>query len=246
MDEAGTIPAGTRFGPYVVERLLGQGAMGAVYRATHARLGKPVVLKLLHAQHAGSAEIVRRFEREGRAAAAIRHPHVVDVTDVGEEGGVAYLVMEFLEGESLAAFLERHEGLAADRSVDLLLPVIAAVDAAHAAGVVHRDLKPENLFITRTATGEPHPKVLDFGISRVVSDGGLRAGTATLLGTPAYMAPEQVEQSRDADARSDQYALGVILYECLTGVCPFQDENIYRVLKRVGDGVFTAPRGLAS
>ncbi len=153
--------------------------------------------------------------------------------------------MELLEGESLSALIERSGVLSPDLAVDLMLPVIAAVDAAHEAGVVHRDLKPDNLFVTRGAAGGAVPKVLDFGISRVVAgDGEHRTGTAAMLGTPAYMAPEQIESTRDADARSDQYALGVILYECLTGANAFEGDNVYAILKRVGDGNFKPPRAL--
>ncbi len=236
---------GTLFGAYRIERRLGAGGVGAVYRATHLGLQKPVVLKVLHPQYAQSPNLRARFAREGRAAAAIRHPHVVDVTDVGEHQGTPYLIMELLEGESLGDLIARTGALSPDRAVDLLLPVIAAVDAAHGAGVVHRDLKPDNLFVTRGATGEPFPKVLDFGISRVVAgDDQHRTGTAAMLGTPAYMAPEQIESTRDADARSDQYALGVILYECLTGARAFEGDNVYAILKRVGDGRVRNPRAL--
>jgi serine/threonine-protein kinase len=243
-DETDALPAGTLFGSYRVERLLGAGAMGAVYRATHTRLHKLVVLKVLHPGLSRSPAVRARFEREGRAAAAIRHPHVVDVTDVGEHEGLAYLVLEHLEGETLEDLLAREGALAPPRAIDLMLPVIAAVDAAHAAGVVHRDLKPANLFIARTPAGEAHPKVLDFGISRVVSEETRQTATAALLGTPAYMAPEQIESTRDADARSDQYALSVVLYECLTGRRAFDGETVYAILKRVGDGAFAPPRAV--
>jgi serine/threonine-protein kinase len=217
--------------------------MGAVYNATHTGLEKPVVVKVLRPEWASNVDVRARFVREGRAAAAIRHPHVVDVTDVGELDGTPYLVMERLVGETLTALIARGPGLPPELAVDVLLPVCAAVDAAHAAGVVHRDLKPDNLFVTRTPSGEVHPKVLDFGISRVTGDGG-QTGTTATLGTPAYMAPEQIVSSRDANALSDQYALGVILYECLTGRQAFKAENIYVVLRMVGDGVFTPPRAL--
>ncbi len=236
---------GTQFGRYRIIARLGAGAMGAVYKAVHTGLDKLVVLKVLHPRYARSPEVQARFEREGKAAAAIRHPNVVDVTDVGVHEGTPYLIMELLTGSSLGDLLKAPGPMATDAAVDLLLPVIAGVDAAHAAGVVHRDLKPDNIFVTRDATGAAHPKVLDFGISRVVSgDEAKRTGTAALLGTPSYMAPEQIESSRDSDARSDQYALGVILYECLTGQQAFRADNIYVVLRMVGDGVFAPPRAL--
>ncbi len=241
-DDAPTLPPGTRFGRYRIESLLGAGAMGAVYTATHIGLDKRVVVKVLRPEHARSSNIRMRFFREGKAASAIRHPHVVDVTDVGEHEGIPFLVMEHLDGQTLGDLIAREGALPTGRAVDLMLPVIDAVDAAHAAGVVHRDLKPDNLFVARSATGDEFPKVLDFGISRLVSDGGRRTGTAALLGTPAYIAPEQIESTRDADARSDQYALGVILYECLTGVAAFPGEHVYQILKQVGDGAFQPPR----
>ncbi len=242
MDDT-ALAEGTQFGQYRIVGRLGAGAMGAVYKAVHTGLDKLVVLKVLHGRYAQSPNIRQRFAREGRAAAAIRHPHVVDVTDVGEHQGTPYLIMELLDGESLGDLLERLGALSPDSAVDLMLPIIAGVDAAHAAGVVHRDLKPDNIFVTRDATGAAHPKVLDFGISRVVAgDDGPRTGTTATLGTPAYMAPEQLASSRDADAKSDQYALGVILYECVTGSRAFDADNIYKILRLVGDGTFRRPR----
>lgn len=238
------LPPGTMLGRYRLDRLVGAGGMGAVYLAVHTGLNKTVIVKVLHPHYARSAEVRLRFVREGEAAARIRHAHVVDVTDVGVEGSIPYLVMEYLQGESLGALIGRHGALSPDRAVDLMLPIIDAVRAAHLAGVVHRDLKPDNLFIVRTPTGDPHPKVLDFGISRVLeSDGAAQlTGTAAILGTPAYMSPEQIVSSRDADAGSDQYALGVILYECLTGTPAFEGDGVYAVLSRVGEGRFDPPR----
>src|SRR5262249_39326369 len=148
-----------------------------------------------------------RFVREGEAAARIRHPHVVDVTDVGTHHGTPFLVMEYLEGEDLAACLDRDGVLSVQQTADVMVPVLAAASAAHDAGVIHRDLKPANIFLERALDGGVHPKVVDFGISKVDAP-GVRRRTAdgVLLGTLEYMAPEQVLEGREVDARADQYA----------------------------------------
>jgi serine/threonine-protein kinase len=205
---------GETFGRYRIVRKLGAGGMGSVYEAEHQELGRRVALKMLHRDLTHTPEVVARFLREARATAKVRHPHVVDVQDVGSEGGAPFLVMEYLDGEDLASLLVREGRLAVERATDLLLPVLAGVDAAHQAGIVHRDLKPENIFLLRAPGGELHPKVLDFGIAKVLDPAGslTLTRTASLLGTPYYMSPEQARGARDVDGRTDQYALGVILY----------------------------------
>jgi len=166
--------------------------MGAVYEAVHLDLEKRVALKVLLPSMASTAELVARFEREGRAAAKIRHPNVVDVSDVGVEAGAPFLVMEFLEGESLAGMLHREGALPVGRVAEVMLPVMGAVAAAHALGVVHRDLKPDNIFLARLGDGTVVPKVLDFGISKTAPNGGpALTGTGVMMGTPCYMSPEQ-------------------------------------------------------
>jgi serine/threonine-protein kinase len=238
------LEAGTQFGPYVIQRLLGEGGMGAVYEATHAALDKRVALKVLHRQVAEHQEAAARFVREGKATSSIRHEHIVDVSDAGIEDGVPYLVMEYMEGEDLRRLLDREQRLTPARAVDIMIPVASAVAAAHGVGIVHRDLKPENVFLARLGTGRVVPKVLDFGIAKV-SEGqdqkGL-TGTAALLGTPYYMAPEQAQSGKGADARCDQYALGVILYECLTNVRPFDHESLFGLLTNIVSGEFEPPR----
>ncbi len=216
------LPAGTRVGRYALHRRLGVGGMGAVYEGVHEDLGKRVAIKLLHPQTAESAEARARFLREGRALARIRHPHVAEVFDVGQEAnGLLYLVMELMEGESLGSLLERRGRLSERETADIMIPLCAAVDAAHREGIIHRDLKPENIFLSRDAHGQVVPKVLDFGISKVQhAPGEALTGTQRWMGTPQYMSPEQAASGREVDARTDIYALGVVLYECVCGELP--------------------------
>ncbi len=235
---------GASLGRYVIVRLIGRGGMGCVYEAVHRDLGRRVAIKTLLPALAASPEARGRFLREGQAASRIRHPHVVDVTDVVAEGPTGYLVMEYLEGEDLATLIERRGALPLGEVADLLLPVVAAIAAAHELGVIHRDLKPENIFLTQGAYGGPCPKVVDFGISKVLGDATAMALTATsaVFGTMYYLPPEQLAGSRDADARGDQYALGAILYECVTGRRAFEGASIYAVLRSVAEGVYAPAR----
>ncbi len=240
-----TLQPGTILGRYEIRRLLGQGGMGRVYEAQHRDLKKRVAIKTLLPALASNGDARERFLREGEAASRIRHPHVVDVTDVGSEGQVIYLVMEYLEGEDLARLIARQGSLSATQSADILLPVAAAIATAHQQGVIHRDLKPENIFLARTGFGGVHPKVLDFGISKVLGGSGVRAltGTAATMGTMNYLPPESLQGAREADARSDQYGLGTILYECVTGQRAFEEESFYLVLKKIAEGQFVPPCG---
>ena len=234
---------GTVLGRYEIRRLIGQGGMGAVYEALHRDLKKRVAIKTLLPALASNSDAKQRFLREGEAASRIRHPHVVDVTDVGAEGGVIYLVMEYLEGEDLARLIARQGFLPPTQATDIMLPVCAAIFTAHEQSVIHRDLKPENVFLARTHYGAVHPKVLDFGISKVLGDSRARAltGTAATMGTMNYLPPEQLRAAREADARSDQYGLGTILYECVTGQRAFEEESFYIVLKKIAEGEYPRP-----
>jgi eukaryotic-like serine/threonine-protein kinase len=236
---------GTVLGRYVLVRLLGAGGMGAVYEGTHQELGKRVAVKLLQERYIASPTARQRFLLEGRAVARIRHPNVADVYDVGIEGEPPYLVMELLEGEDLARLLGREAPLSVQRAADLLIPVVAGVAAAHALGVVHRDLKPGNIFLASERHGIT-PKVLDFGIAKL-ADGetsGAATESGTVIGTPHYMSPEQARGVSEIDAKSDQYSLGVVLYQMVTGRLPLAGVPLYAVIFKTVQGDFPAPRQL--
>lgn len=211
---------------YRLEELLGTGGMGNVYRATNELVGRGVAIKLLKAEHASNRQVVDRFMREARAANLVRHPNVVDVLDIGQdEQGIPFIVQELLVGEDLGKYAARSGGkLALEEVVELLCPVIDAVAEAHTQGVVHRDLKPENVFLARTGNART-PKLLDFGISKVRSSDVRATEVGMMMGTPAYMPPEQVQGARDADPRSDVWALGVMLFELLSGRLPFDGND---------------------
>lgn len=237
---------GSTFGRYRIERRLGAGGMGAVYEAVHTGLGKRVAIKALLPEMADEPELQIRFLREGESAARIRHPHVVDIYDVGTQDDITYLVMEYLEGSDLARLLKKERELSVQRAVDIMLPVTAALLAAHERGVIHRDLKPANIFLAEGPHGLESPKVLDFGISKLKSDAPSEQLTTTgaLLGTPYYMSPEQAAGAKNLDVRSDQYSLGVMLYQCVTGQKPFQADSMYQILHRIVQGEFEPPRAI--
>jgi eukaryotic-like serine/threonine-protein kinase len=214
-------------GKYRIERVIGVGGMGIVVAARHEQLDQLVAIKFVRDDALDNDEAVERFLREARSAARLKSEHVARVLDVGRlESGAPYMVMEFLEGNDLGQALTRDGPMAVDLAAALMLQVCEAVAEAHAAGIVHRDLKPENLFLTRTVGGSPKMKVLDFGVSRStrLSDDpkAKLTRTSTMLGSPLYMAPEQMRSSRDVDARGDVWALGVVLFELLTARSPFE------------------------
>jgi serine/threonine protein kinase len=240
-----TLAPGATFGAYSIDRCVGRGGMGAVYAARHRELGKRVALKALHRRIAVDPRARARFLAEGRATSRLRHPHVVDVSDHGILDGVPFLVMEFLEGETLADLIERDGALSVARAVEVMLPVCAAVSATHQEGIVHRDLKPSNIFLSRDGLGREQIKVLDFGVSKIESPevDGLTS-TGALIGTPWYMSPEQAQDPRNAHAASDQYTLGVILVECVTGRRAFEGKSLYPVLRSIVTGDMARPRAL--
>jgi len=220
-------------GKYRLTTLLGKGGMGSVYRGQHVVIGKQVAVKFLHSEFAGSEEVVKRFYREAQAAAAIGHEGIIDVMDVGiAPTGEPYLVMEFLEGESLADLLVRAGPLDVGAAVGVFEPALQALHAAHTKGIVHRDLKPENIFLQHREGGPPRVKLIDFGISKISQGPGGEKLTQTgsVMGTPAYMSPEQARGSTELDHRSDLYSMGVILYEMLTGRLPFEGENFTEII----------------
>jgi serine/threonine-protein kinase len=221
-------------GDYVIRRILGYGATGVVYEGRHAALGRRAAIKLLH-PHLVQSEIARRrFLREGRAVSRIAHPNVVEVFDVGEHAGAPYLVMSLVEGEDLRTHLAKRGFMSAAEAADCLLPVVDAVAAAHDAGIIHRDLKPSNIRLARGPRGTFTPKVLDFGISKVTGEESTDlTATDVALGTTNYMAPEQLRSTKHVDARCDVYALGVLLYECATGVRPFRGATSYDLMHAI-------------
>jgi serine/threonine protein kinase len=232
-------------GRFHLDRRIGEGGMGVVWAATHMVTRKPVALKMLKPERAADPALRQRFIREARAVCAVQHPNIVEIHDVLEtEDGSPVMVMDLLHGESLGQRLDRETRLPAGEVARLMLPVVSAVGTAHAAGVVHRDLKPDNIFLAEEGDGTLSVKVLDFGIAKVLATetdaaatGGL-TGTGAMLGTPYYMAPEQIFGERDIDHRADIWAIGVILYECLSGRRPTQAENIGQILKVITtDGI---------
>jgi eukaryotic-like serine/threonine-protein kinase len=230
-------------GKYRVERVLGEGGMGVVVAAEHLLLGGRVALKFLLPETARDAELVSRFRREARAASKIQSEHVARVMDVGAlHDGAPYLVMEFLEGRDLAAELRARGSLPVAEAVDLVLQAAVGVAEAHALGIVHRDIKPSNLFLARMPNGRTVVKVLDFGVAKLAEATDL-THSFSALGSVSYMSPEQVRAAKNVDVRTDVWALGVVLYELLTGAMPFEGESVTAIAASI---VADLPRPLES
>lgn len=230
-------PASRRIGRYELVSYLGSGGMSDVYLALHTGLRKRVALKLLQPSLRGDGAAVRRFLREGECAARVRHPNVVDVCDVGMHEGSPYLVMELLEGETLAQKLAREGPLELSAALDILLPIIDALAAVHESGVLHRDVKPANILLSRAVDGSLVPKLVDFGIA-LLPDAMPEAGPAVgPLGTPHYMSPEQA-RGAEIDERSDQFSLMSVFYETLAGREPFRGDTVESVLAQVARAKF--------
>ena len=208
-------------GRYRVERRLARGGMATVYEALDMRLDRTVALKIMHPGLAEDANFVSRFVREAKSAARLTDPHVVAVFDQGEDGDVVYLAMEYVPGRTVRDVLKEHGRLSPEQALTIMDPVLQALEAAHRAGFVHRDVKPENVLLT----DDGRVKVADFGLARAISAATSTAATqGMLIGTVAYLSPEQVERGI-ADARSDVYGAGILLYEMLTGAVPFAGET---------------------
>lgn len=219
-------------GRYALERVIGRGGMGQVWRAHDRELGAPCAVKFLLPHLAIQAETRARFLREARAAAVLRSPHAVQVLGAGEQEGTLYLAMELLEGESLAARLKRDGALDAPTTFAVVEQVSRALSRAHDANIVHRDLKPDNIWLC----DEPDVfiKVLDFGVAKATHElGSVRTSTGMLLGTPQYMSPEQANGDRSLDHRSDLWSLAIITFECLTGKRPFEGAGLGNLLVQI-------------
>jgi serine/threonine protein kinase len=233
-------PEGARIGGYVLRECIGQGGMARVYRAEHEGLQRQVALKVLLETPGVAGEGHERFLREARIAAAIKHRNVVNIFDVGLDRGTPYLAMELLEGADLDTFMGGKNRLDEATTMDIIVPIASALATVHDAGIVHRDLKPGNIFLARGRNDELEPRLLDFGISKSTAEQlRLTSTQGPVLGTPFYMSPEAAAGG-EMTALSDQYALGVVLYECLTGVHPFAaSSNFVDIVHRIRIGDYT-------
>jgi eukaryotic-like serine/threonine-protein kinase len=220
-------------GKYRLVRLIGEGGMGEVYEAQHVVIGRRFAIKFLHAHLARSPEFMERFQREARAAGALENENIAAAVDFGvTDHGTPFLVMEFLEGEDLGRLLARTGPLPIARAVDIVIQACRGLVAAHDRNIVHRDLKPENLFLCRRNDGGDLVKVLDFGIAKL-HDQGQVTRTGATMGTPAYMSIEQARGAHEVDQRTDIYALGVILYELLSGVRPHPGSSYNEIIVHI-------------
>ncbi len=230
-------PRSTIDGKYELVTELGAGAAGTVFEAEHRVVGKRCAVKILHAELGRDPALVARFVAEARAGARIAHANVVDIYDLGvAPDGTTYMVMELLQGETLADVIGSRGPVASAYACELVLQVLAGLAAAHKKGIVHRDLKPANIIVTHPRPDRPHVKVLDFGIAKGVLDAGYTSEDGVILGTPLYMAPEQA-LARQVDGRADVYAAGVILYEMLSGAPPHDGSTPMEVLGKVVQGL---------
>lgn len=240
-----TLAEGTQVGDYRIEGLLGRSAIGQVYAAKHVLRDKRVALKVLAQNLVSRPAIAQRFLREGRAAARIRHENVIEIFEVGTVGRIPFIAMQLLKGESLARRFARGP-LTVEELVAVMLPVLAAVATAHEMGVIHRDLKPEDIFLRQRDDGSIQPVVLNFGMSKLIGEASLppmdaRASGGSPMELPFYLAPEQVHGGRNVRGATDQYSLGVVMYEGATGLRPFEGLSLMDVVDKVLTGKYEPP-----
>ena len=216
-----------RIGRYDITAELGKGAMGVVYKATDPNIGRTVAIKTTRLDTHGldAQDLLRRFKNEARSAGTLSHPNIVTIYDAGEQEGIFYIAMEYIEGQTLHDLLSQHRSLPVEKVIEIVRQVCAGLDYAHAHGVIHRDIKPANIMLAAHGV----VKVMDFGIAKT---GGTMTATGQVLGTPNYMSPEQVK-GKTIDGRSDLFGVGVLLYEMLTGEKPFDGQNITTIIYKI-------------
>jgi tRNA A-37 threonylcarbamoyl transferase component Bud32 len=241
------IAAGHTIGSYRILNKIGTGGMGAVYLAEHPLIGKKVALKVIHRELAGNREVVQRFFQEARAVTKIGNEHIVEIHDFGvTPEGDHFYIMEYLEGHTLATVLGRERVLEIMRALHIGAQVASALAAAHVSGVIHRDLKPDNVMLTMRLGDRDFVKLLDFGLAKMFQGGGasaVKTAAGVLLGTPQYMSPEACESRATIDHRTDIYALGILLFQMMTGVLPFDGETMGEVLVKQVTQLPPPPRG---
>jgi eukaryotic-like serine/threonine-protein kinase len=224
---------GHEVGEYRIEHVLGKGGFGTVYAAVQPVIGKQVAIKVLARKYSADPDMVSRFVAEARAVNQIRHRNIIDIFSFGQlADGRHYYVMEYLDGEPLDSYIRNHGAMPLGEALPILRAIARALDAAHAKGIAHRDLKPENIFLAQDPDGSAYPKLLDFGIAKLLApedDVRHRTGTGVPIGTPYYMSPEQC-RGRDIDHRTDVYSFGIVAYRLLTGALPFEGDDYMELL----------------
>ncbi|HEY6066455.1 MAG TPA: serine/threonine-protein kinase, partial [Thermoanaerobaculia bacterium] len=230
------LPPGSRIGRFEISGVLGEGAMGVVYLAHDPQIERPVAIKTLRPSAAGGSagELESRFLKEAKLAGRLQHPNVVTIYEAGQDGNVPYIAMEFVDGEPLTRFLGSREALTVGQRVEVVRQTALALQHAHERGVLHRDVKPGNILLTR----DRRVKVADFGIGKLLSATAELTRTGQMIGSPAYMSPEQIRGAK-LDGRSDYFSLGVVFYELLTGVRPFPGDSITTLVYQI---LHTEPR----